>query len=292
MGLRSVAPLLLVCLVVPGTGTLLCGQTDEESIRTMYYKHAYLVSLEPVVSGSMMAHIGRPIDEQTLHRKVDAARLDINLSNFKIGPIQDVLDRQWGKVYDSPAPTQEMLQINIDSRDFQDADEPVVRWQMGTAKWIPVDPVTPQDILDLINSWPVKRVLDEEQKRLKNGVIYTRYATYTVAIRFQGKTANYKAICFLSTAADGSVLALPEDGFIQSNLSGTGSSLAVFPTALLHTSLAHEYLPLQDWLRQHSVSNQACHSGRQEFCCTGDSCGVGSADLEHELAQPMGGSPE
>ena len=262
------------------------GTSDEALLTTTYYKHAYLVSMKPVVDAAMASHAGQPVDEQELTRKLDASKLEISLSDIKTGPLQELLSQKWGMVYDIPAAPQEVLQVNVDTHEFQDFDQPKVSWRIATAKWVTAEPPMQQELLNLFQNWTVQTVLNEEQKRLNNGMKFTRYATYTVALHFRGKSVKYKALCFLGTEGK-DVKALFEDGFLQSSAFSFGS-MDLFPTALLQSSLAHEYKPLQGWLRQHTVASQGCQTGAGEFCCTGNSCGIASADLENELAQPAG----
>lgn len=266
----------------PNTATLL---------KTTYYKFAYLVSMNPAVEAALKAHSGIPVDDHEVARKLDANKLEVTLSNIKTGPVEQVLGKTWGSVDDVPWAPQEVLEVNVNSDDFQDFDQPKVSWQVATAKWIPADPRPPESLADaMLNKLTVKETLVAETQRLKSTLAWTQYATYTVTLRYGGKSVTYKTICFLADN-NGVTQAMPEDNFLRANLFGMGGSLDVFPVALLHSSLSHEYAPLQQWLRSHTVDAQDCHTGGVEFCCSGDSCGIASTDLEHELSQPAGRKP-
>jgi hypothetical protein len=258
---------------------------EADFLRTMYGSFPYLVGLRPPVEAAIKIHSGDLVDEQALAKKIADSKLEITVGNIKVGPTEEILDRSLASLYSIPAPPQEVLKVQVDTDEFQDVDQSKVSWQTASAKWIPADPLPPQDVLDFMSRRSIRLILAAEQERLNDGLAYSRYAAYEVMIKYQGRTQQYRAITFFAVDKAGERRALPEDGFLLAF--GVGGNMNYFPTALLHSSLAHEYQPLKQFLQDHAINADQCATGR--FCCVGSSCGIASADLEHELAQPVGG---
>lgn len=262
---------------------------DAEWLTTTYAKFAYLTSIHEPVRAAMAADRGEPVDAASLNRKIDDARLDITLSNIKTGPIAEILGQKWLEQVDMATPPKEMLSVQVGTDNYQEIGKGKVSWQTATAQWQPSPDAAPSDLVAVIKTWTVGRALSLEQERLKDGVTYTRYATYTVTIHYQGKTNTYKAMCFFGKDAKGLDKALPEDGYLESNaftMGGSVSSLDMLPTGLLRTHL-RDYPPLKEWLQAHAVTGPNCRTGAGEFCCVEDRCGITTADLNRELSQPV-----
>lgn len=274
--LRVLGGLALLCSSLYGQSS-----PEEQFLHQMYGQFPYLVSMHPAVEAAIKAHGGRKIDDSKLAGKMDDSKLEISISNVKAGPIAEVLDKPLIDVYDIAIAPQQILRIDVGADEFQDFDQPKVSWPVADAKWVPADPAPPPDVADYLSKRPIKQILIDEENRLKSGLTYSRYATYNVSLKFQGKSIQYKAIAFFAVDKNGQTQALPEDGFLIATPFQTGGGIDYYPASLLHSKLAQEYQPLQQFLKSHTVDDQKCKSGR--FCCVGTSCGVASADLDREL---------
>lgn len=256
---------------------------EEDWLRTTYYSFSSLVSMYPAEHAAMKME---QVDNAEMARRMDSSRLDITLSNIKAGPIQEVLQQKWVDVYDMVAAPKEILELTVGRDEFQDDGQAQVSWPVATAKWVPGDDPLPSDLAEVAAKWTVERVLGEEAKRLKDGVVYSRYATFTVTLRYQGKTENYKAFYFFGRDSGGQEKALPEDGALRANVMLTGGSLDLMPIGLMHTRL-REYEPLKQWLTGHTLADEHCAGRSGRFCCVGDRCGIPDSDLKREMAKPL-----
>ena len=288
--MRRNGMLLTAAMLLLAAHIQLYGQTttvghEKEWLTAHYYQIQFLTRLDPLSNAATKTYGGQSVNQQELSKEVNAAQIEIRLSNIVAGPITDILNRKYFDLFTLPAPPREVLEVNVGGHDHRDGDLPNEYWETATARWKPARPIPPDDLMAVYKTWTVEREL-EESKKLVPGTTYTRYATFEVSLAFQGKTVTYNVLYYFGTDAQGGEVAMPKDGFLETNMGLYQEPSNQIPSGLLHTHLT-EYPPLNSWLKANTViSDQSCTAGK--FCCVGSQCGISSADLDKELSKPKG----
>jgi len=259
---------------------------EETVVRMVYSKLDYLTQLDVVSKAALDSYSGQSIDEAQVQKQLSDAKIEITLSDFKAGPISEILNKPWLDYLSIPSPPQEILEVMIGNHTYKDNDLPMISWQTAAAKWKPADP-TPQAALDFLQNKTVKEMLEASSKVTPSDIVYSRYISYFVTARFQSKSISYKALYLFGTDAKGIEKASPGDFYTVMNGLTFGAPQNFYPDGLLHSHL-REVPVLAEWLKAHEMSDEQCSTaGTRDFCCVGSRCGVAAIDLRNALATPL-----
>jgi len=279
--------LLAACALATSAGAQSPMSHEETVVRMVYSKLDYLTQLDVVSKAALDSYGGRPIDEAQIQQQLSDARIEVTLSNFKAGPVSDILDKKWSDYWAIPSPPQEVLEVRVNNHTFKDNDLPMVSWQTAVAKWKPADPPPAPEVLDQLQNQTVKDMLEMNNKITPSEIVYSRYVSYSVTARFQGKSNTYRALYLFGTDSKGVEKASPGDPFTVMNGLSFDTPQNFYPDGLLHSHL-REVPVLADWLNAHQMSDEQCSAaGTKDFCCVGSRCGVAAVDLRNALSTPL-----
>ena len=266
------------------------SRSHEEQVVRMYYaKLDYLSQLGAVSKLALASYspARAAIDETESARRLSDAKIDVSLSDFKVGPLSDIKNRKWVDLVTFPQPPTEVLEVRIEGHEYTDADLPKISWRSAVSEWNLVQPEA-KEVLDQELGWTVGKVLEMQNEATPSTVVYDRYASYSVSITAKGKSSSYKAMFLFGVEANDEKDAI-EDSFTRVSGVGEDTSKGSEVGGLLHSHL-REVPEMAEWLTAHSIPDADCPNlGTGGFCCVSNRCGIPEADLQRELATPLRG---
>jgi hypothetical protein len=249
----------------------------------VYGEMAYLTQIKVIGEAAMHSYFGSEVDKGAVAQQLKDAEVEINLDDFKTGNISEIANQKWGDVITPDLAPKEVLEIEIDDQSFKDNDLPLVEWPIATAKWKPAESSDPSAFDTIANKSVGEIMKIGIEPELTNGAVLSRYATYSVIAKFQGKRSSYKALYLFGKDSEGKEVAIPED--LLTSLTGIGSQ-SFYPVGLLHTHIRETPI-LVDWMEAHKMTDASCSSVRHVLCCVGTRCGFADADLRYEMSTPL-----
>ena len=140
MNRRARGVLTLFCF---STSLLNCQtpvSREEAVVRIMYAKLAMLAQLEPVSKAAVDTYFNSPLDEKRLTQQINDATVDFELSNIKVGQLDEILNEPWSNFFTLAAAPEQTLDVQVTTQTFKDGKQPMVTWQTAAAKWLPARP--------------------------------------------------------------------------------------------------------------------------------------------------------
>lgn len=215
---------------------------EERSVRTIYSRLTYAVQLGSLYESANAT----PNDSELVAEHVRSNELSIKLSDFNCGKISAIANANYGDLVTKPD-GRDVLTIGTHSHQSNNADGTI-----ANSEW--ADTPTWTEGQQTLENWniPVSQAIDVGQRQ-SNNAKFSSYCSYNVAIAFQNKSANYKAMYFFGTNTDGTSIAVP----IDTELGLTGGALRYFSQhpirtgVFFHSSVAS--MPaVHDWMSKHS----------------------------------------
>jgi hypothetical protein len=115
---------------------------EEQSVRMMYSKLALLTQLHVVSNAAMSGYVSShgviddiQMNSADLAKQLSDASVDFQLSDFKVGPLSEIMANKWANYLTLPQSGQEMLVVALKGHDFGDDNQPRARWQTAAAQW-------------------------------------------------------------------------------------------------------------------------------------------------------------
>jgi len=278
----------LLCLAFSWSAVAADMSHEETVVRMFYAKFAYAAEQEAV--GQMAIEFGhRPLagHEQyaglSSEQRMAAADVRFTLSNFVVGDIHEILNQKLLDVVSSPE--EERLVAHLHTMNYSDFGTEThliglqVQWEFSNAaEPTPEAAAITMDQLYALQ-WNQPRPAD----------IWQRYASFTVAVTFQGKTRGpYHALFIFGHDTKGNEVVEPIDE--NTDVFGLGNVVheTLFPDAFVSSRL--RTVPVvANWLQVRQSSDPSCSVGKGDVCCDLEklTCGPGQADVTKALSKPL-----
>lgn len=270
---------LLASLVLAANAQTTSQMTHEETVvRTAYAKLSFATEQVAVTQLALEATglvTPKKFAGQSSDQRIADAQLNVTLGDFVVGNAQDVLSR---KATDLITPAvNEKLYIQDNYHSYLDKGQEY-QWLEPNPKWVPADPIPP-GVLNLTLGNFLELEWHQKQQ-------WQTYASYTVTVSYQGKSAGpYKALFLFGHDTKGAEIVAPEDGTIDAVLLGRVMQKRLFADAFLSERLWKVPL-VKDWVtaKQQSLN---C-SPEQGVCCDLASLRCGPDQARVEKAQKGG----
>ncbi len=278
--------LAVVCALLALLSSAVAQMSHEETmVRTAYAKFAYAVQQE-AISDLASEAIGRQVPEAfanlTAGQRLAVAQVNFLLQDFVVGDLRDIMNR---KVSDFVSPPVGETLTAYGQFNGYDDNGLETHWGALEAKWRPAHvwsetamAFTMQDVYDI---WHKQRP----------GVIWQRYASYSVTLSFEGKSRGpYKALFIFGHDDRGGEIIEPKDEI--TSIPGLAFALVqpLFPEGLVLTRMRNASV-VTDWLDANQMSGPNCSiSGTNgDICCelVKMKCGPRREDVAAGLAKPL-----
>lgn len=279
---------VVICILLAAISEAVAADmTHEETVvRTAYAKFAYAVQLGTISELAREADgHGPPVSKQhaamTSDQRLAAAQVNFTLKNFSVGNMSDIVNRKIGDFVTPPEG--KTLAANGNSMAHSEAGFNT-RWDWIELSWKPANPAPIEGRWLTVGD--AYRLQWHEQRP---ETLWQRYASYTVAVSFQGESRGpYKAMFLFGHDAQGNEVVEPVDTITGA----TGLAYAMhdylFPEVFLRTHLRN-YPVVTDWLNANQMSDAACSVGQHDVCCDliRLKCGPGREDMVDALSKPL-----
>jgi hypothetical protein len=217
------------------------------------------------------------IDAKAVQQPLTDATMNISVSDLKTGQTAEIATRPFTDFVSVPKPDQEVLLLDV----FR----PVEGEQYGsiTAKWGPMqkDPdADPSSLTGITMQQFLEKMGDTK------GTIYTWFIAYNVALSFQGRSLNYKAMYILPAPAEDPEMKQHLDMFLQ------GTRYSQFPVAFrpdrILRSNWRDIPAMHEWLSAHAMPDDQCVGANAgSMCCVNGQCGLRKSDFDRRMKMPI-----
>lgn len=284
----------IVLSLILGSLAANAQMTHEETVvRTAYAKYAYGVAQGVItdlameaMSPTRAARTAMRNGALTSEQRLTAGTITFLLSDFTFGNLRDIMNRDTTD-FVTPYGGDVLQAVTLNNNyGTQKANREAIRWTSFKVSW---ETVTPADNTLLTMTFSeLQREMKKENQTL--GAPSDRYASYTVAISYQGKARAYKAMFLFGRDEQGNEVVRPHDPIADDTGLGTALAKPLFPEGLTRTKLRAQTV-VQDWLNQNQMADSACTTllGNGDACCdlARLRCGPGRAELSEALAKPI-----
>jgi len=284
-----------ICLSYPASNAF--AQTmshEEEVVRNAYAKFSFLCSMPPITNAAVPQLADVKVDTVQLDAKVAYATPVYDLSDFQTGSIASIANDTWAKFVtppQSPSLGGEILMGGAEIQSYSDGGNET-SWQMTKVQWNPSPNLSPEGAR-IILSKTVSEIIKIGSKQWQPAnmplVAYTRYAAFTVDVKFQGKSSGpHKAIFFFGTDSKGKEYVATNDVISgPSPLDNAINFPSDFDPSGLLLNKVRETPIVADWLRANVIADSSCSVETTALCCSHGRCGISSPAFNRALATPL-----
>ena len=268
---RGVVPALLLLIFTCGLPA--SAQSHEEIVvRTAYAKLAYATQIQAikVLIEEQPAQDARAVDPAALAKAIAGAEVTFELSGFVVGDMAEIAKKNYFDLTAKPGDDQldvapgrwTLREAGVDATSAT-AQARWFRWQSGAAG----------------ANLPLQSYLAANKYDLP----YTRYATFTVRMTFQGRSATYPALWLFGYDSAGTEQVLAEDNVTNKMALAHFARSSAYPGSLVDSHL-RQSPALRDWLTAGQASTPGCGTtpaGARDVCCDQYTiqCGVAQDQL-------------
>lgn len=272
----------------PSQQTHQYNQTEQDiyQVQRDYYAIPYAMQLtvltDAVKAGQGKIHESPKAVSSQQATMADAESFEVSLSNITTGKTSDVASQKFTDFVTVPGAGQEIVHLTV-SRPDQSKDD---KYGSVKAQWGP--PAERQSNAPDPSSLTMQDILTQLSD--VDATSFNRYVAYTVTLRYQGQSVNYKAIYLFTPAEEGNG--------IQSNhqivdLYLHGSRYSDFPQAYrpdrILVSSWRDIPALRDWLSNHTTDGGCPHQMNQ-LCCVKGRCAMTREDFDRKMSYPIKGT--
>jgi hypothetical protein len=241
---------LLLALTLLTTVSLIAQITPEErDIRETYAKLALASEIKTV-------HNAMDFPEQgTLKEQLAANRLDIRLSDFRVGNIKDVENDGYGNFVSRPVGGQKLFVV-FEYRTLLVDKKYTYEDALADIKWVPEPSYQPVEW----DTMTIGHVMDADVHA--SGHHVTRFASYTITVTFRNHTETRRASWFYGTDEKGQQATFVAD-MLTDNAIDQFRTKSVYPHVLLDDPHTRNNPMVGEWLN--SVA-QDCPGRKKSHC--------------------------
>lgn len=281
--------LLVVCGLNPLTSNAQNMSHEEEVVRNTYAKLSLMCGLTPTSHAGLEQLGGSKIDQQALERKVADATPVFDLSDFRVGPINEIASDHWDNfITDQHTKGDPHLDGTLSTLSQTDNGNHT-EWRAAEVRWKPTPSPGNAEAYRLIKSLPISEIMKLGSPQWGgDNVTYKRYAAFTANLTFQGQSSGpYKAIFFFGTDAKGNEYIAINDLVAQQPLWYMVNQ-RIDESGLLLGKI-RESPVVADWIRNNVTDSSASCTltGPPDLCCAHGRCGISQTDFNRDLSVPL-----
>jgi hypothetical protein len=253
--------------------------THEETVVRSAYAKLSFATEQVAVARLAMEATGLATPKQlaglTSDQRIADAQLNITLGDFVVGNVTDILSKKATGLI-APA-IGEKLYITEGYHSYID-NRQEYHWFEPIPKWVPADPVPTE-----LASMDLGAFLDSQWHQTQ---AWATYASYSVTVTFQGKSAGpYKALFLFGHDDKGNETVEPEDGTVDAIVLARVMQKHLFADALISSRLRDVPL-VKNWVAAKQQPPNCAED--QGVCCDPSSLHCGPSATRVEKAQQGG----
>lgn len=252
---------------------------EERSVRIAYAKIVFAVQVQTVEQAVHQKH--RKLDTPALNSALDKNDLRITLSNFSVGDVPEIMQRNIQDLVTLPN-GEGLLIISDANSSYKEHGKQVEETSVAIPEWQPGSGAAP-------STANITTTLAEVLAVNQPNDVFQRYASFNVAVSFQGHNRKYRALVLFGKDANGSPKVLVTDTVLGS-VPQDMMTQSVYPAILLGTSQG-EVPAVMSWLEGKQMPANSCTGSSQDVCCDLSSlkCGISADDLKRSAAYAQAG---
>jgi len=248
---------------------------EERQIRMAYAKIVFAIQVQTVEQAVHQKH--RKLDTPALNNALENNDLRVTLSNFTVGNISDIVQRDIRDLVTMPN-GEEILSIANSSATFKEHGKVTDETGLSIPTWTPGfgggQPTVSATLAEVL---AVNQPTD----------VFQRYAMFNVAVSFQGKSRKYHALVLFGKDANGADKVLVTDTVLGASPQEMMTQ-PVYPVILLDTSQG-EVPAVLSWFESRQMPANSCtrsSQSAQDVCCdlSALKCGISSDELKRSAA--------
>jgi hypothetical protein len=248
---------------------------EETMVRTAYAKLSF-ASEQVAVAQLAMEATGAATPQQlaglSSEQRIANAQLNFTLSDFVVGNVNDILNKKATELI-NPAVNQR-LYITEGYASYHRAGQEY-QWFQAMPKWVAADPIPVE-----LASMTLGEFLNSQWHQKQQ---WATYASYSVTVTFQGKSAGpYKALFLFGHDDKGNETVEPEDGTVDAIVLARGMQKHLFADALLLEDL-FKVPVVKTWVSEKQQPLNCAED--QGVCCDLSSGHCGPSQSRVEKAQ-------
>jgi len=286
--MRPLLKVALCCAGLLSSSIAIAADTnmspEERTVRMAYAKIVFAVQVQTVEQAVHQKH--RKLDTPALNSALDKNDLRITLSNFTVGDLSEIAQRNIQDLVTLPN-GEGLLIISDTTNSYKEHGRVTEETGVAIPEWQPSSGGVPS-----AGSTTLAEVLAVNQPT----DVFQRYASFTVAISFQGHNRKYRALVLFGKDANGAPKVLVTDTVLGS-VPQDMMTHSVYPAILLGTSQG-EVPAVMSWLEGKQMPVTSCMrssqgtASSQDVCCDLSSlkCGISADDLRHSAAYAQAGT--
>ena len=254
---------------------------EERQIRMAYAKIVFAIQVQTVEQAVHQKH--RKLDTPALNNALENNDLRVTLSNFTVGNISDIVQRDIRDLVTMPN-GEEILSIANSSATFKEHGKVTDETGLSIPTWTPGfgggQPTVSATLAEVL---AVNQPTD----------VFQRYAMFNVAVSFQGKSRKYHALVLFGKDANGADKVLVTDTVLGASPQEMMTQ-PVYPVILLDTSQG-EVSAVLSWFESKQMPANSCtrsSQSAQDVCCdlSALKCGISADELRRSAAYTQASS--
>jgi hypothetical protein len=288
--MRPLLKVALCCAGLLSSSIAIAADTnmspEERTVRMAYAKIVFAVQVQSVEQAVHQKH--RKLDTPALNSALDKNDLRITLSNFTVGNLSDIVQRDIRDLV-TLSNSEGILSIASSGSTFKEHGKVTEETGLGIPVWTPGSG-GPE------GQSTVSATLAEVLAVNQPTDAFQRYAMYNVAVSFQGKNAKYRALVLFGKDANGADKVLVTDTVLGAAPQEMMRQ-SVYPAVLLGTSQG-EVPAVISWFETRQMPASSCvrsapgAGASQDVCCDLNAmkCGISADDLKRSAAYALAGT--
>ncbi len=283
--MRPLLKVALCCAGLLSSSTALAAadnnmSPEERTVRMAYAKIIFAVQVQTVEQAVHQKH--RKLDTPALNSALDKNDLRITLSNFSVGDVSEIAQRNIQDLVTLPN-GEGLLIISDAPNSYKEHGKVTDETSVAIPEWQPGSGGGGQST--------VNTTLAEVMAVNQPTDVYQRYASFNVAVSFQGHNRKYRALVLFGKDANGAAKVLVTDTVLGS-VPQDMMTQSVYPAILLNTSQG-EVPAVMSWLEAKQMPATSCTRTTHDVCCDLSSlkCGISADDLRRSAAYAQAATP-
>jgi hypothetical protein len=280
--MKRLLQLLLISITAQAFGATMSH--DEIVVRMAYARLGYASQLAAIGELGTRAWGQKPVDHETVSKRLADTKVTFELSDFTFGNINEVINKQIADVLSPPA--QQILQVDFFTSSIQEEQQPVSQFLAARITWTSGAQTT--DTLENMSVGDITKLAQPSLPPLNQR--FSRYAAYSVTASYQGNVIGpYKAIFFFGKDAKGNDTFQPNDNMLSPGTLSMAMGNVLYPKTFLKTSMRRVPL-ISEWLQSTQMAGQSCSTWQTDnVCCDLATlkCGIATDVLRDEMAKPL-----
>lgn len=274
----------ILCVTITICTTTLSADSpshEEEVVRSAYAALSFLCSLDPVYQA---ASTGKDATQLQIDRAVSDAVPSFIIANVRTGTVASIASENWSTRFSPPRNDDPVvLAGGAGEQYYTDPDIPGAHWRFMKVHWSTDNSYTPGRLAEIQARTVGEAITSAAESQAWIAGKYSRYATFDVAVTFQGKTVGpYTATFLFGRDANGGEVVAPIDAVVAGQLLWEALRQNAYPSDLIRFPKLRENPVLNRWIQANTSGS--CSSARSDLCCSGGKCSLAQSAVIKDAA--------